>query len=308
MLFQTKMSRHPILYSILALGVVMLLFVGFVSTLFYWMEGGATFIPGGHVAVLKVEGPIFDSKDILEEINKYKKNDSIKAVVLRIDSPGGAVAPSQEIFEEVKKLKKKKKVIVSMGTMAASGGYYIAAAGDYIMASRGTITGSIGVIMESMGVNRLAEWAMLENRVIKTGKFKDVGSPLKPMDDDDKAYLQNILNNMYAQFKGDVAEGRKMTPEQVEELAQGKVYTGEQAVALGLVDGLGTIYDAIDKAKSMTGLSPDSHVIWPREKETPFSFLGESKIAQHFLNLVTQKLESNVGPQWLYLYTPSVIH
>ncbi|MBX7149427.1 signal peptide peptidase SppA [bacterium] len=282
--------------------------VGFVSILFYWMDDGKGFIPGGSVAVVKIEGPIFDSKETLEDLNKYRKNRSVKAVVLRIDSPGGAVAPSQEIFEEVKKLKQDKKVVVSMGTMAASGGYYISCAADYIMAMKGTITGSIGVIMESLGVNRLAEWAMLESRVIKTGKFKDVGSPMKPMDDEDRAYLQSILNNMYTQFKGDVGEGRKMTPEQVEELAQGKVYTGEQAKALGLIDGLGTIYDAIDQAKKMAGLSQDAHVVWPRKKENPLDFLAESKWMQHFLSIVTNKLEAKTEPQWMYLYSPSVIH
>ena len=240
----------------------------------------------GEVAVIKIEGPIFDSIPVLKELRFYQENDAVKALVLRIDSPGGAVAPSQEIFEEVKKFKKDKIVVVSMGTLAASGGYYIASAAHKIVASPGTVTGSIGVIMETMGVGEVLKTLKLESRVIKSGEYKDIGSPLRGVEPKEKAYLQAMLDNMYHQFVEAVSEQRKIPLETMKGLAEGKIYTGQQALEVGLVDQLGTLYDAIDEAKKMAHLSEDAGVIWPREERFPWgpfrSFLQLGKVFKWF--------------------------
>lgn len=241
-----------------------------------------------------------DSSGVMKDLQNLAKSKSVKAVVIRIDSPGGGVAASQEIFEEVKKLKATKPVVVSMGSMAASGGYYIACAADKIYASAGTVTGSIGVIMESFGLQNLLQLVQLESRVLKSGTFKDVGSPMREMTPDEKAYLQQILDNMYQQFTKAVAEQRGFSEEQIQMIAEGKVYTGQQAVEVGLVDSLGTLYDAIAGAKKLAGLPDDAHVLWPRDEDMPFdwiaSSLGIKKWIQGFLKQSTLTQE----PKWLY--------
>lgn len=271
------MHRHPILYSFLFIGVAFAFLAGIVVVvLFAAGKPGTSVLPfgGGSVAVARIEGPIFDSSSTLEDLEDLRKDNSVKAVVLRIDSPGGAVAPSQEIFEEVKKLKSSGKVVVvSMGTVAASGGYYIACAGDWIVASPGTITGSIGVIMEGFGFAELLKFAKVESRVLKSGAYKDIGNPFRDVKPFERDYLQSLLDNMYGQFKSAVAEQRKIPADVIDGLAEGKVYTGQMALANKLIDGFGTIYDAIDIAKKKAGLPEKARVIWPRDNESPLSFL-----------------------------------
>lgn len=249
----------------------------------YFMTSGRQvgLLTFGDIEVIKIEGAIFDSSPVIKKLHDLQKNKSIKAVVVRIDSPGGAVAPSQEIYEELKKLKATKKIVVSMGTLAASGGYYIACVADKIVASPGTITGSIGVIMESFGFDRLLEWAHVESRTIKTGSYKDVGSPFRPMTLEDKTYLEGILNSMYSQFTKAVSEQRKIPEEKMRYLAEGRIFTGQQALENGLIDQLGTIYDAIEEAKKIAGLPANARVIWPREAFGPLDYLfGESRLTK----------------------------
>lgn len=286
------MNRHPILYSLLFVFIAFfVIFALFVAVMIMAPSGqkGLGLFAHGDVAVIEITGAIMDSAAVMEELNYFKESDRVKAIVLRIDSPGGAVAPSQEIFEEVKKLKPAKKIVVSMGTLAASGGYYIAVAGDKILASPGTITGSIGVIMETMGLQQLMEKVHLESRVIKSGAYKDVGSPLREMTPEERAYLQSIIDNMYGQFKAAVAEGRKIPVEKVQELAQGKIYTGQQALEAGLIDQLGTLYDAIDEAKKLAGLPDDAKVIWPYKEESFLQELFQSKAAEGLLGELAKK-------------------
>lgn len=300
------MKKHPILYSLFFISLLLVFFSTVFISIFSIFSGSPPLIfEGGEVAILPIEGPIFESNEIMEQIDDIRENKSIKALVVRIDSPGGAVAPSQEIFEELKKARATRKVVVSMGTVAASGGYYIASAADKIFASRGTITGSIGVIMKGMNMEQLVKWAKLEPRVFKSGKFKDSGSPFRSLDPEEKAYLQGLIDNMYAQFKKTVSEQRKLPLEKVDQLAEGKVYTGEQAYALGLVDHLGTLYDAIDEAKKLAGLPPEARVIWPKKFESPFEWIFEKRknLAEHFfsgLNFGTASLGTVSLPLWLY--------
>ncbi|HZW37637.1 MAG TPA: signal peptide peptidase SppA, partial [Candidatus Deferrimicrobiaceae bacterium] len=203
---------------------------------------------GEKVAVLPVTGMIADSEATIEQLKKFAKDDSIKAIVIRINSPGGGVGPSQEIYEEVKKLKGKKIVLASMGALAASGGYYIACGTQKIYANPGTITGSIGVIMNFMNVKELIEKIGLKGMVVKSGAFKDIGSPVREMKPEERELLQGVIDNVHSQFIAAVAEGRKMDRESVARIADGRIFSGEQAKALGLVDALGNLEDAVADA------------------------------------------------------------
>ncbi|MDO9288769.1 MAG: signal peptide peptidase SppA [Thermodesulfovibrionales bacterium] len=220
---------------------------------------------GEKVAVVRIEGPIMDSKNSVDEIKDYVKDPSVKAIVLRVDSPGGAVAPSQEIYEEVKKATLKKKVIVSMGSVAASGGYYISAPANRIIANPGTLTGSIGVIMEIPNLEGLLNKIGVKTEVIKSGKHKDMASAFRSMGKEERAILQNVLDDVHEQFIKAVSEGRKMSFDDVKELADGRIFTGRQALGIGLVDELGSLEDAINVAAKLAGIKGEPEVVSKKE-------------------------------------------
>jgi protease-4 len=211
--------------------------------------GGA----GPKIGIVDVSGVISDSRDVLGELHELRKDGSIKAIVVRIDSPGGAVAPSQEIFHAIERARKDKKVICSMGTVAASGGYYIAAACDKIVASAGTVTGSIGVISEMPHVGKLLELARVEVDTIKSGPMKDVGSPLRPMTPEERQFFQQFVDGVYDQFLSDVAKARSLDKEKLRKIADGRILTGSQALEQKLVDQLGNLEDAIELAANLAG-------------------------------------------------------
>jgi protease-4 len=213
------------------------------------------------VALIRIEGPIMDSKDTVDEIKEYAKDSAIKAIVLRVDSPGGAVAPSQEIYAEVKKAAAMKKVIVSMGSVAASGGYYISAPATKIIANPGTLTGSIGVIMEIPNIEGLMHKIGVKTEVIKSGKHKDIASAFRPMGKEDRELLQGVMDNVHEQFMEAVSEGRKISMEELRKIADGRVFTGEQAKTLGLVDELGTLEDAVKTAAELAGIKEEPEVV-----------------------------------------------
>ncbi|MDR1043941.1 MAG: signal peptide peptidase SppA [Candidatus Adiutrix sp.] len=208
---------------------------------------------GPAVGVLVMEDEIYGSIWATDVINKFKEDDKIKAVVIRINSPGGAVAPCQEIYQAVKSL--NKPVVVSMGSVAASGGLYVAAAGDLIMANPGTITGSIGVIMQSIEVSGTMEKVGLRSLTIKSGQFKDIGSPFREMRADERALLEAMVQDVYEQFLADLTAGRnKVNPDELRRLADGRIYSGAEAQKLGLVDELGGFEEAVMRAAKMGGL------------------------------------------------------
>lgn len=224
---------------------------------------------GSKVAVVRLEGPITGSKKIIDELKECARDRSVKAIVLRIDSPGGAVAPSQEIYEEVRRLSARKKVVVSMGAIAASGGYYVASAATRIIADPGTLTGSIGVIMEIPNVEGLMNKIGLKTEIIKSGANKDIGTPFRAMKPEERKILQGVMDNVHEQFIRAVAKGRKMKIEDVRKIADGRVFTGEQALKIGLVDQLGTLQDSIRTAARLAGISGEPQVV---EKTGKFSF------------------------------------
>ncbi len=240
---------------------------------------------GERLALLRVEGPILDSKDIIDELKTYVKDPSIKAIVLRIDSPGGAVAPSQEIYEEIRKAVTKKKIVVSMGSVAASGGYYIASPATRIVANPGTLTGSIGVIMEIPNVEGLMNKIGVKTEVIKSGRHKDIASVFRGIKKEEREILQGVLDNVHEQFIKAVAEGRKMLIEDVKRIADGRVFTGEQALKAGLVDEIGNLEDAIKAAAKLTGIKGEPSVV---SKEERFSLIHilRDKMPKEFSDMV----------------------
>jgi protease-4 len=221
---------------------------------------------GDKVAVVDIEGLITKSRPIIEKLNRYKDNERIKAIVIRIDSPGGSVGPAQEIYEEVIKLREKKPVVASMGSVAASGGYYIACAANKIIANPGTITGSIGVIIEFANIEELLGKIGLKSIVIKSGKYKDILSPTRELKGEERDLLQGVIDNIHSQFIDAVALGRDIPREKVVEIADGRIFSGEQAKQLGLVDELGNLQDAIESAAEMSDIEGRPNVIYPEKK------------------------------------------
>jgi protease-4 len=258
-------------------------------------------LSSNQIAYLELDGVISDSKEFVDQLKDYGKRAAVKSVVIRINSPGGGVAASQEIYEAVKKFRAetKKKVVVSMGSVAASGGYYVACGADKIFANPGTITGSIGVIAEWYNYGDLLQWAKMQDVVIKSGTFKDAGSGTRPLTGEEKAYFQSLINNMYNQFVATVASSRKMKEEDVRKLADGRVYTGQEAKADGLVDELGTFQDAIDAAARIAGIQGEPKILSPAKKS--FSILdillGDSRSA---LSLSRDRSESHIRFQYLW--------
>ena len=291
--------RHPILFSLLVvcgIGAVMIISV---AALFLFGKRDSTFEFGEKVGVVEIQGVILDAKPIVSQLKKFRKNEDIKAIVLRIDSPGGGVGPSQEIYSEVKKTTGEKKVVVSMGAIAASGGYYIAAAADHVVANPGTITGSIGVILEFANVEQLFKKIGLSAYVIKSGEYKDVGSPLRKMTPKERKLLQGFIDNVYEQFVRAVAEGRQMPEKEVRAIADGRIFSGEQAHELGLLDSLGSMEDAIALAAQLGGIEGEPSVVYAEKKKFSLQeFLLGSKVSAAIDRITGGALHSG------YLYVP----
>ena len=282
-----------------ALTVIALIGIGFIALSVlgnFLSEGG--WIGGDKVAVIRIEGIILDSRETIEELRHYRDNPSVKAIVLRIDSPGGAVVPSQEIFAEVRKTRAegKIKVVTSMGNVAASGGYYIAAATDRIVANPGTLTGSIGVIMELANVKGLLEKVGVQSVIIKSGRHKDMASPFRAMTPEDRALLQTVLDDVHAQFIDAVATGRALQPEQVRTLANGRIFTGKQAQTVNLVDELGDLHDAIQLAARLVGISGEPRVI---ETHKRFSWRD---LLQGLSGSIAPLVPSNISLKYLLAF------
>ncbi len=284
--------------GLLALGALGISFLALLfSSSFEWSE------PEGDIAIVEVKGPIFSSESINEKLEKFRKKDEVKAVVLRIDSPGGAVAPSQEIYVEVKKLAEKKTVVVSMGTVAASGGYYIAAPATQIVANPGTLTGSIGVLMEHLEIEDLLKWARISAETLKAGKMKDAGSVLRKMTPEERVYLEAVLKNMHEQFLRAVSEGRKINLEDLRKIADGRIFTGEQALQVKLVDQLGNLEDAILLAKNLAHIPGEPKLIKPEKSDSLLKelFWGSSEESEQIMNKIFKPLRSARALYWMSL-------
>ena len=261
--------------ALIALGAGVGVLVLFVFTVWLILAVSDDGLPGGaKVAVVEVEGVIgvaadrgLDTESIIRTLGEYRDDPAVRAVVLRIDSPGGVVAPTQEIFTAVRRLREAKKpVVASLGSVAASGGYYVAVSADRIFASPGTLTGSIGVVMQLANVEGLLKKVGVEYVVVKAGAYKDVGNFARAMTSEERRILQSLLDDVYDQFIIAVAEGRGLEPQAVRAFAEGRIYSGRQAHGLKMVDDLGGLEDAIEAAAKMAGLPPKPKVLYPRRR------------------------------------------
>ncbi len=261
--------------ALIALGAGAGVLVLFVLTVWLLLTVADDGLPGGSkVAVVEVQGVIgvgtdrgLDTEAIIRTLAEYRDDPAVRAVVLRIDSPGGVVAPTQEIFTAVRRLRETKKpVVASLGSVAASGGYYVAVSADRIFASPGTLTGSIGVVMQLANVEGLLKKVGVEYVVVKAGVYKDVGNFARAMTPEERRVLQSLLDDVYDQFISAVAEGRGLEPQAVRGFAEGRIYSGRQAHGLKMVDDLGGLEDAIEAAAKMAGLPPKPKVIYPRRR------------------------------------------
>jgi protease-4 len=251
-------------------GVIAALLIFFFTILFFigrYSGGKSSRLAfGDKIAIVEVKGVIAQSSGIIEELQQYLDDKDVKAIILRIDSPGGGVGPAQEIYREIMKIKPRKKVVTSMGSVAASGGYYIASASDLIVANPGTITGSIGVIMQFSNFEELLKKIGIKGVVLKSGEHKDIGSPFREMTPEEKKIMQEVLDNVHQQFIQAVADGRKMDRSKVVEIADGRILTGEQAKNLGLVDQMGNLQDTIDITAKMVGIVGKPNVLYPKKR------------------------------------------
>lgn len=264
-------SRTLIIILLFLLMVGGAFFFGASSYLLFSSGSSDSIFEGGNVGLVKVEEGIYDSYDIVRELDEYRKDDDVRAVVVRIDSPGGSVAASQEIYDAVKRLSDKKPVVASMGIVAASGGYYVACGANKIIANPGTITGSIGVRIEHFEIGDLLRWAKVNHEALTSGKYKDIISFDKPLTPDERQIVNEMLGQIHQQFKTAVRQSRGLSEEEIEKIADGRVFTGEQAKNLGLVDSLGGLYEAVNLAGEMANIKGEPGVTEKHKKRKGWS-------------------------------------
>lgn len=293
-------KRSIIIIVVAASAVIVFCFVGLLVIIGVTGGGDYQFEGfGSKVAVVELYGQIFDSKSFVRQMNKWDKNSSVKAIVIDINSPGGGVAPSQEMYDAILKVREGGKLVVaSMSSVAASGGYYVACAADKIVANPGTLTGSIGVILSFPTAKKLFDKIGIRWETVKSGELKAVGTYSRPMSVEEERMLKAVVDDSYEQFVEAVSEGRDRPKEEIYPLADGSVFTGRQAYNLGLVDTLGSFQDAISLAGEMVGLGSDPDTIKERRKSPGlFDLLsGGLKVAEKITDL-------ELGPPGLlYLY------
>ena len=262
---------RPITLVLLILGIA-ILFFGTVMAIVLSFSQGTPILSFGKdkIGVIPINGVIKDADAITEQLITFRNDRQIKAIILRINSPGGGVGPSQEIYTETRRTTQKKKVIASLGSLTASGAYYIASAADKIIANPGTLTGSIGVLMEFIRIEELLNKIGVEMRVIKSGEFKDIGSPSRKMTDREREIIMNLLEDIRNQFVTAVSKGRNMPREKVLEIADGRIFSGRQAKKFGLVDRLGNFHDAVNLAKRMANIKGEVELVYPEKKRRSF--------------------------------------
>lgn len=284
--------------------------------LFFW--GGITFFVASvsqpnqaelfrhkeGIGIIDVKGVIVESEDLLADLIAFRQNDKIKAIVLRVDSPGGTVGASQEVYSEVKRTSKVKPVVASMGSVAASGGLYAAMGAEKIMANPGTLTGSMGVILQFANLEALFEKVGYKSEVVKSGKLKDIGSSGRPMTAEERRILQGMIDTVHSQFVSAIAESRNLPEEEVRKVADGRIFSGEQAKDLGLIDELGTFSDAVLLAAKMADYQTDEmpELIYPKEEDFSLLRILAGKQSQTLFQRAALS-----GPVLAYLWTAGTL-
>ena len=257
--------------------------------------------PSGEIALVRIQGMLMDSQNIVRQLSDYRHNPGVRGILLRIDSPGGAVAPAQEIYSEIMKLRADHKTVyASMGTVAASGGYYIACAADYVLANPGTLTGSIAAVMVFSNIEELANKIGVKPVIIKSGKYKDVGSPLRAMNPEERKLLQNVVDDVHQQFVQAVAKGRGLSVSEVKEIADGRIMTGQQALKLKLIDEIGGLEKTLELLAKKIGVEGRPRVIEEKEKTPFFDWLLQSSLSSRLIEtLIPASL-----PRLQYIWFP----
>ncbi|PIE69972.1 MAG: signal peptide peptidase SppA [Deltaproteobacteria bacterium] len=297
--------RHPLLFFFLMTTgmicgtvVAVSLLIGLVALEVGGDRIAGTRGSGEQIGVVDIVGVITDARPVIEGLRYFREQDDVKAIVVRIDSPGGGVGPSQEIYREIMKTTAEKKVVASLGSVAASGGYYAASAADGIMSNPGTVTGSIGVIMGYTNIQDIMEKIGLKPVVIKSGEFKDIGSPSREMRESERKLLQGFVDQVHQQFVADVCRGRGLTEASVMAIADGRIFSGERAGELGLVDRMGNFDDALNYAGELAGLEGAVEAVYPPKKPSPFMEYLTCVSIREWFQLV--KGVTQTGPSYLY--------
>ena len=256
---------------------------------------------GDRIGVVDLDGVILSPQPVVGQLKKFGEDSSIKAIILHVNSPGGGVAASEEIYREVKRLRdeKKKQVVVSIETVGASGAYYIASASNKIYADQGSIVGSIGVIAEWVNYGDLLKWAKLKSIVFKTGEFKDTGNPTRDLTPSEQAYMQSLIDNMFGQFEHAVADGRGIKFEDVKAIANGKVWTGEQALSMKLIDNVGDFEAAVKDTAKSVGISGEPTLVRPEKDRRTMLDLLTGDISKYIPDR-EKMLEQQVGFYYLW--------
>ncbi|WP_035243870.1 signal peptide peptidase SppA [Desulfonatronovibrio hydrogenovorans] len=292
---QNKFSqRHPLIFGFMLIIAAVVIFMMAMAVFnFLFLEDRSRFRTGEKIGVVNISGLITDSREIVDWINELKRNESVKGVVLRINSPGGVVGPSQEVYAAVQDLARTRTVVASMGAMAASGGYYVASPAHQIVANPGTLTASIGVKATLTNMQELMRKIGIQDQAIYSGEFKDAGTVMRPMTDREKEYFQALIDDMHDQFVQDVAQGRNMALEEVIALADGRAMTGRQAYQTGLVDVLGGMNEALELLRELTGIKESAGLLeGPVQKVSLVRrILGEFSLTPDF-----------AGPRWIFTY------
>ena len=250
-----------------------------------------------NIGVIEITGTIMDSRDIIEALDKFNNRSDIKSIILRLDTPGGAVSPSQEIYEKVKSIsiENKKPIIASMGSVAASGGYYIAIGADKILANPGSITGSIGVIINFPIAKDLVDKVGLKFNTIKSGKMKDAGSLYRNPTDDENIFFQEIVDDLHGQFVNEVSSQRNIKIDKLSNITDGRIFTGRKAYELGLIDTIGTFEDALNISKNLANISGSINLVYPKDKKGRLikMLFDESKIWFNTMDNIPMYLYNN---------------
>jgi protease IV len=301
----TEQSRSRVLLWVLVGGGAFFLFLLAVFTLVYFSmrsDSRTEFAAfGDKIGVVDLEGVILSPDETVRDLKKFADDSSIKAIIIHVNTPGGGAAASEEIYREVRRIRdeKKKRIVVSIGTVGASGGYYVASASNKIFANEASIVGSIGVIAEWYNYEELIKWAKLKAITLKAGEFKDTGSPTREMTPAEREYMQTLIDNMHAQFIHAVAEGRKAKDEDIRAIANGKVWTGQQALPLKLVDQIGDFEACVKDTAKSVGIKGEPTLVRPLEKRRTLSDLLFGDVSE-FLPTKARLMETNVGFYYLW--------
>jgi protease IV len=299
-----KKSR-PLLIVLTILLVVAIVLGGTLLLVLHFFSPSSTGLFEEKIGVVSITGTISSSKKISSELVKFAKDDSIRAIILRINSPGGGVGATQEIYREVQKITPQKPVVASMGSIAASGGYYVAAPATKIVSNPGTITGSIGVFIQFVRLEELMNKIGVDLEIVKSGEFKDMGSPDRKLTPRDREILDALIKDLQGQFVSAVASGRNLPVEKVQKIADGRIFSGARAKDLGLVDFMGNFQDAVEITKKIVGIKGDVALVYPKKSTGELWNLFLESSARNIVGVLTEKGGSSVEYRWDGLANPS---